>query len=90
MNKKDIQLELGSMVRELMAWQAHLEPMSEALTQLFRDQIVYLSNKKASDFDAGGMRQMMGKVRGMIAAAAVLFDEWNRHNGGVTPGTGTL
>lgn len=79
MNKRDIRLELESMIRELMAWQAHLEPMSEALTQLFRDQIVYLSSRKPSDFDAGGMRQMMGKVRGMVAAAAVLFNEWNRH-----------
>lgn len=81
MTRKDISLELESMIRELMSWQRHLEPMSEALVQLFRDQIVLLSNKKASDFDAGGMRQMMGKVRGMVAAASVLFDEWNRHHG---------
>lgn len=83
MNKKDIRIELEGMIRELLSWEKHLEPMSEALAQLFRDQIVYLSNKAPSNFDAGGMRQTMGKVRGM-AAAAVLFDEWNRHNGPVT------
>lgn len=83
MNKKDIQLELDSMIRELMAWQAHLEPMSEALTQLFRDEVVYLSSKKPSDFDAWGMNRKAAMVCGMVAAAAVLFDEWNRHHGGV-------
>lgn len=82
MNKRDIKLELEDMIRELMSWQTHLEPMSEALAQLFRDQIVYISNKKPSNFDDERIFQMMGKVRGMVAAAAVLFDEWNRHHGG--------
>lgn len=82
MNKKDIRLELDSMIRELMAWEKYLEPASEALVQLFRDQVVYLSDRKPSDFNHEGMLRMMGKVRGMVAAASVLLDEWNRHNGG--------
>jgi hypothetical protein len=86
MNKRDIRIELESMARELMAWQEHLEPVSEALTQLFRDQIVYLSNRKPSDFDSEGILRMMGKVRGMVAAAAVLMNEWRHHNEGPDPG----
>lgn len=81
MNKKDIHLEQESLVRELMEWRKRLEWASPALGQLFQNQAAYISSRKPSDFDAGGMRQMMGKVNGLIAAASVLLDEWQRHNG---------
>lgn len=89
MNKRDIGLEKESLVSELMEWRKRLEWVSPALGQLFQNQAAYISSRKPSDFDAGGMRQMMGKVNGLIAAASVLMDEWHEHNGDPT-GTGTV
>ena len=81
MNRKDIQGELDWMVREMKEWSARLAPASPALSDLFRQEGEYLEARKPRDFDTWGISTRAGKVKGMIAAASVLLDEWTRNRG---------
>lgn len=81
MNKRDIQLELASRIRELREWIPRLEPASPALAALFRKQAEYLEGRTPRDFDSWGMAMTSGKINGMVAAATTLLEEWNAHRG---------
>lgn len=81
MNRRDIQLELASRIRELREWIPRLEPASPALADLFKKQAEHLEARSPRDFDSYGMTMMSGKINGLVAAASILLDEWTRHRG---------